>query len=112
MEHIDEQRCVGRESIFNKAALAATPPAQALNLDCKSVQKRLATQWGFAPHAQDVQRYRLLKCGEMIAATDEFLQDDSNWEKDESGIWVGAQWSDLLRPARRAIAASAAQGEA
>lgn len=135
VRHIAWAKGAGAAMEAVETALAATPPAQAgeaiaeitsANHDAAEFGER-----GFrilrdfqhldygtklyahsAPQAQDVQRYRLLKCGEMIVATDDFLQDDSNWEKDESGIWVGAQWSDLLRPARRAIAASAAQGEA
>lgn len=60
-----------------------------------------------------VERYRLLRIGEVIAPTDEFLKDDATTWQPCRGEWcVGATYTAIFQPMRRDIEAALSQEHA
>lgn len=86
------------------------------SVSCRLFARHIAVLARASSSAVREERYRMLAQGDVIQASDEFLQDDGvTWICDPrgpDGLFVGARYSHSLKPARRALDSQQGQQEA
>lgn len=96
--HVEMQACI--RAVANRIAALASAAAPAeqpsdLNLNCKSVQKRLATQWGFVPAMMYLE-----------------LTDAMGYDSGEDGVtWSPEEWAAHLYAFYKSKTAPAQPGQ-